>query len=247
MVAEVARALPRGLRNNNPGNIDRVAGVRWQGQADDQSGDPRFVVFTDAKWGIRAICRTLITYQDKRQAADGSKIDTVAEIVDRWAPPVENNTGAYAEHVAKLLSVGTDDTIDVYDWATMRGLVLAIIEHENGFQPFDNATIDSGLIAAGLQAPNAVVKKGQSKLAKAVGVAAGAVSTAGGTVLTMAPDIVQTLPAARASYEQTTTALAPVAEALPWLRIVVTLAGLTAMGAVLFLAMRERKLRERVE
>jgi len=247
MAVEVARALPRGLRNKNPGNIDRVAGVRWQGQADDQSDDERFVVFTDAKWGIRAICRTLITYQDKRQARDGSKIATVAEIVDRWAPPVENNTGAYAEHVAKLLSVGTDDTIDVYDWATMRGLVLAIIEHENGFQPFDNATIDSGLIAAGLQAPSAVVKKGQGKIAKAVAVAAGAVSTAGSLVIGMAPDIVSSLPAAKASYEQTTTALAPLAEAVPWLKVIVPIAGLIVMGAALFLAMRNKKLQERIE
>ena len=246
MVAQVARAVARGERNRNPGNIDRVAGVRWQGQAADQSGDPRFVVFAEPKWGIRAICRVLITYQDGRQARDGSRIDSVREIVERWAPPGENDTGAYAEHVARLVQVGVDETIDVYRWDTMRPLVLAIIAHELGYQPYADATLDAGLIAAGLQAPARLVRHGPSKVAKYAGVAAGAVASAGTTVLSVAPDLVQTLPAARASYEQTTAGLAPVVEAVPWLRVVVIVAGLIAMAATLYLAARNRQLRERV-
>jgi len=36
-------AIPRGIRNHNPGNIEK--GDPWQGLAADQSGDPRFAVF----------------------------------------------------------------------------------------------------------------------------------------------------------------------------------------------------------
>ena len=130
MTVQVTRAMARGLRNHNPGNIERQPGVRWQGMAEDQRGDARFVVFAEPKWGIRAICRTLITYQDARFARDGSRIDSVREIVERWAPPGENDTKAYVAAVAKAAGRGLGDPVDVYDWATMRAIVVAIIGHE---------------------------------------------------------------------------------------------------------------------
>lgn len=138
----------RGIRNHNPGNIDRQPGVKWQGQADDQSSDPRFVVFKTAPWGIRAIARVLITYQTARLARDGSRIDTIREIIDRWAPRVENNTDAYAAHVAKLTGIGADDPVDVSDYGTMFAIVTAIITHENGCQPYSHAEIEAGLFLA---------------------------------------------------------------------------------------------------
>lgn len=143
---------PRGIRNFNPGNIDRVSGVRWQGQATDQSPDPRFVVFTDPRWGVRAIARVLITYQDKRRAQDGSRIDSVREFIDRWAPAVENDTAAYIKAVASALGIGPDDeTVDVYDFNTMRTLTLAIIRHENGPGPLpDGAWYGESIIVNGL-------------------------------------------------------------------------------------------------
>lgn len=150
------RNTPRGIRNFNPGNIDRVAGVRWQGQAAEQT-DSRFVQFVGPRWGIRAIARVLITYQDKRKASDGSRIDSVREIVERWAPPVENDTHAYAFQVAKSLGVNPDDeVIDVYDFDTMRELVLAVIRHENGPGPlpaegwYGETIIVEGLALAGI-------------------------------------------------------------------------------------------------
>jgi hypothetical protein len=142
---------PRGIRNYNPGNIERT-GTRWQGMALDQSGDSRFVIFSHPAWGIRAIARTLITYQDARRAKDGSRIDSVREIVERWAPAHENDTDAYAERVAKALGIGHDDeTVDVYDFATMHALVKAIVRHENGKGPLPGGDwYGDGLIADGL-------------------------------------------------------------------------------------------------
>jgi len=147
--------LPRGIRNHNPGNIERD-GTRWQGMAREQS-DARFVVFSGAKWGIRAIARILITYQDKRRAGDGSRIDTVRKFIARWAPPTENDTDAYARTVARALGVGADDAgVDVYDYDTMLGLVHAIVRYENGnpnaagnWYPAD--TYAAGLRLAGIE------------------------------------------------------------------------------------------------
>ena len=168
--------LPRGIRNHNPGNIER--GDPWQGLAADQSADDRFAVFESPRWGIRAIARVLITYQDRRRARDGSKIDTVREIIERWAPPHENDTSAYARHVRQRLGLGGEEIpgeIDVHDHTVMRPLVEAIILHENGMQPYDDATIDQGLRLAGVEMPQKPLSRSRTlagQTAAATGTAA---------------------------------------------------------------------------
>lgn len=148
---------PRGIRNFNPGNIRHAKGVRWQGMAGAQS-DTNFVQFNGPRWGIRAIARVLITYQDKRLAADGSRIDSVREIIERWAPASENNTDAYALTVARALGIDPDyQGLDVYNFDTMRALVLAIIRHENGLGPlpggqwYGESVVVDGLALAGVE------------------------------------------------------------------------------------------------
>lgn len=148
---------PRGIRNNNPGNLEW--GQPWQGLVDkDARTDERFCQFKAPVDGIRAIARTLITYQDKRKAADGSRIDTVEEIISRWAPSVENNTDAYAAGVAKFLHVGpTDEGIDVHNYDHLFHIVSGIIRHECGGGPlktlnswYGNDVIEEGLRRAGV-------------------------------------------------------------------------------------------------
>lgn len=153
--------MKRGFRNNNPGNIERTA-TRWQGMSDDQSTDPRFIVFSAAKWGIRAIARILITYQDRRRAADGSPIDTVSEVIHRWAPPHENPTSAYQTYVANQLKLSAYEEIDVYEYNTMYNLVTSIITFENGSQHYDKDTIDQGLRLAGIDVPMKPLKESRT-------------------------------------------------------------------------------------
>ena len=148
---------PRGIRNFNPGNIRHAKGVRWQGMAVAQS-DTNFVQFNGPRWGIRAIARVLITYQDKRLAADGSRIDSVREIVERWAPASENDTKAYTLQVARAMGLDPDfEGVDLYQYDAMRALVLAIIRHENGSGPlpggqwYGESVIADGLALAGIE------------------------------------------------------------------------------------------------
>lgn len=138
-------AIPRGIRNHNPGNIEK--GDPWQGLAADQSGDPRFAVFAAPEWGIRALARLLITYQDRRG------IRTLAAIAARWAPPPENDAAAYGRQLARSLGVPPDRPLDLHDYAVMRPLVEAIIFQENGIQPYDALTLNEGLRLAGIQPP----------------------------------------------------------------------------------------------
>ena len=127
-------AIPRGIRNHNPGNIDRTA-ERWQGMAADQSSDKRFVVFSAPVWGLRALAKVLLSYQRKHS------LRTPAAIIGRWAPPSENDTGAYARQVAKTLGVGVDDRIDLHQPDTLRRMLPAIVQHENGQQPYPASLI----------------------------------------------------------------------------------------------------------
>lgn len=116
---------PRGIRNNNPGNIERTAD-QWRGMSADQSADDRFAVFDAPVWGLRAMARIL-----RRYIASGN--DTVREIINRWAPPVENDSGAYVNHVAQLLGLDPDTPIGAEHLPT---LMQAIVMHENGVQPY---------------------------------------------------------------------------------------------------------------
>lgn len=159
------KKLPRGVRENNPGNI-RHSKSKWQGMASVQN-DKEFVTFTDAKYGIRAIAVILTNYGEKYG------LDTVQEVISRWAPPEENNTNAYAKLVADALGVGPEDHIDIHDPDVMRVLVKAIIKQENGSVPYTDKEIDAGIALAGGQ-----VKK--KPLTKSRTIAGGSVATLAG-------------------------------------------------------------------
>lgn len=133
----------RGVRNNNPGNIERNS-TKWQGMAEDQSSDIRFIVFKSPQYGIRAIAVTIMTYSTKYG------LNTVAEIINRWAPPGENNTAAYIEAVSAGMGVKPDTVIDVDNAYVMLPLVKAIIKHENGSVPYSDAVLMEGIDLAGV-------------------------------------------------------------------------------------------------
>ena len=170
----------RGERNNNPGNIDYRPTDKWQGLADPPRETdvafPRFARFTDPKWGIRAIARLLITYADKYD------ITTIRGIVNRWAPPVENDTGAYVQSVAKQCGVDADEVINVHSYAIMSPLVNAIITHENGRCIYSQSVIDLGLRLAGVLPKAPVAAKKTMLSPEGVGTGTGSLGLAGMTI-----------------------------------------------------------------
>lgn len=143
---------PRGVRNNNPGNIDYNPKNNWEGQIGLETGisNPRFAKFKSPEYGIRAICKLIRNYRGKpglpNVGVEG--IDTVKEIITRWAPSNENNTDAYAAVVAKKLGVSPEVHIDMSNDKTMFILVKAIIHHENGYEPYDDNVILRGVALA---------------------------------------------------------------------------------------------------
>ncbi|HGN9444691.1 TPA: hypothetical protein ACK0KV_003734 [Raoultella ornithinolytica] len=129
----------RGVRNNNPGNLEASSSNPWVGQT---GSDGRFAKFETPEHGIRALGRNLISYQ--RQG-----IDTVSDIINRWAPPSDNNdTTAYIKAVCAQLGVTADQPLDASNPDTLQALCAAIIKHENGSQPYSADQLSTGVSAA---------------------------------------------------------------------------------------------------
>jgi hypothetical protein len=176
----VAKAV-RSVRNNNPGNIER--GDPWQGllpesqRSEEQRREDRFCVFAAPKWGFRALARTLVTYYDRHRK------DTVRKIIRRWAPPPENDTGPYIEHVCRLTGFAPDQVLDLHAYEHAWPLAKAIAIHEAGGWFFAERDLDEGLRLAGIEPPAKPLSDSRTMRAAAAG------GTASVAIATMAETI----------------------------------------------------------
>lgn len=116
--------MARGIRNNNPGNI-RLSRTVWKGEI-RPSRDKEFCQFRTMAYGYRALIRLLQNYRRN------SGCRTVADFINRWAPPSENNTSGYIACVCREMQVPTTYVPDVKDRATMCAMASAISQVENG-------------------------------------------------------------------------------------------------------------------
>lgn len=128
---------PRGIRNNNPLNIRRTQS-KWLGEVDNLQGqrDSAFCQFEKLCYGYRAAGKLLRRYQTKY------KLYTIEGIINKWAPPCENDTRAYATIVAKQMTKELGEPISVAslldlvkDRVTLRALIVSMHLVENGQLP----------------------------------------------------------------------------------------------------------------
>lgn len=114
---------PRGIRNNNPGNIRWLEqpGRRWRGMVKDDGNG--YAIFDTMANGVRALGKQLLKYQERG-------LRSVRTIIGTWAPPSENLTSSYVTAVARELEVGPDDELDV--GRRLAAFGRAIVKHENG-------------------------------------------------------------------------------------------------------------------
>ena len=122
----------------NPGNIRH--GANWLVlNPNVRNIDSAFCVFTAPVYGIRALAKVLINY--KRIHG----LNTVRQIVSRYAPPNENQTTAYIQSVAKQLGVYPDTVIDIEERGVLTVFIKAVIRMENGIQPYSDELIQQGI------------------------------------------------------------------------------------------------------
>ena len=203
---------PRGIRNNNPGNIRR-SNDKWQGLADEQP-DSDFFMFKSAEWGIRALARTLITYYDKYD------LNTVHQIIARFAPASENNTQAYIRAVCSAIGCTENDVLNIHDYAVLNPLIKSIIKHENGVQPYSDTIIDKGLALAGVVSPKTPLKMKGEKVS--------ITGTSGAVVSSLAEPLSQ-------AHQN----LEPLAEVIDWVKYISLTLVLIGIGITIYTRLQD--------
>ncbi len=141
---------PRGIRNNNPGNIERN-NIAWQGALTmdqvqqggvlDQAGnvltrtwDPLYVQFDTPANGVRAIGHVL-----RAKAARG--LVTVDQIIRDYS---KTDQDAYVRNVTRALGLDPDaggqyQAVDLLP--VLPTVATAIIQQENAQQPYEPSDI----------------------------------------------------------------------------------------------------------
>lgn len=118
---------PRGIRNNNPGNLR--TGEPWRGKIGSDSAG--FVRFRDYQHGIRAALKVLQTYYNKHG------LRTWEQVANRWAPYSDgNNPAKYAQLLANYTGQTSFDLQPDTLYNAMRGITAI----ENGTQYADTIT-----------------------------------------------------------------------------------------------------------
>jgi len=118
---------PRGIRNNNPGNIRFLNSNEWVGKvpySKNTDSGREFEQFTELRFGIRA--KMVLIYNKVN-----SGTNTIAKLISNYAPPSENNTAAYINQVTAMTGIDKNAVIELSEQSLI-GLCKAISLMENG-------------------------------------------------------------------------------------------------------------------
>ncbi|HAX6903593.1 TPA: lytic transglycosylase domain-containing protein [Escherichia coli] len=115
--------LSRGIRNNNPGNLN-FAGQK--GATLESGPNARFASFPTMLEGIAALDRQVMLYLKRGK-------NTIDQIIDIYAPSSDgNNTSSYKSYLSQYTGLGVKEKIDGSNFEVMKKLIQGIINHENG-------------------------------------------------------------------------------------------------------------------
>lgn len=118
---------PRGIRNNNPGNLRVSHANNWRGKLTGSAKkDKAFEEFETLQYGYRALLILLRTYVTRYN------LRTLRQVLTRYAPPNENNTESYITSVSQLSGIPLGQYLKANDKETLCKLAHAISRVENG-------------------------------------------------------------------------------------------------------------------
>lgn len=120
--------LPRGLRNNNPGNLILTAPPQgWLGSIEPQANtDDTFEQFFFYIYGLRAMLKLM------RNKMHQEGRNTIRRLIGSWAPPNENQTEEYIAAVSVATGIPQNQPIDINDPERLYLLARSIELLENG-------------------------------------------------------------------------------------------------------------------
>lgn len=119
-------SAPRGIRNNNPGNLRWSILNPWTGQSGkDAQG---YAQFSSPDYGIRAALKLLRNYITL------NGLQTIKAISARWAPAGDgtNNPAVWSSNVAIYSGIGQNAQLNPNNQAQMLALMRGVIGQENG-------------------------------------------------------------------------------------------------------------------
>jgi len=128
---------PRGIRNNNPGNIKINANNNWLEKVPlNNNSDGTFEQFYKYKYGIRAMILILIGYIEKQGR------NTITKIVERYTSgdTIEQQAN-YVMFVSEQTKTGPSATLQATK-STLRGLVKAMTYRENDVEAVTDTQFD---------------------------------------------------------------------------------------------------------
>ena len=117
------RTGSRNWRNNNPGNIEYGAFAIKNGAV---GSDGRFAIFPTYEAGRKAKENLLFT-------ASGYKGMNIAQAINRYAPPSENNTNSYIAAVTSAIGVSANTLLSDLS-SDQRKIMLNAMEKVEGFK-----------------------------------------------------------------------------------------------------------------
>lgn len=129
-------SLPRGYRNNNPLNVRKNAANAWKGKVVPGT-DPAFEQFITMAYGYRCALYLLRKYIKQGN-------NTIRKIINKWAPPSENNTDGYISHVAGRSGISADTILSPTDQDKLCRIAYAMAWVENGYAPASMSDIYQG-------------------------------------------------------------------------------------------------------
>lgn len=114
-------AVPRGIRNNNPGNLKHVVSNNWVGlTGSDNTG---FCVFSRMSFGIRAMAIDILgDWKEGKKSVDA--------LIREYSP--DDRVNNYIRFVSSRLGVHRHEALDLTHIALVRRLIVAMIKFENG-------------------------------------------------------------------------------------------------------------------
>lgn len=133
-----AYTMTRGLRNNNPLNIEDDGVTPWVGldspRSDTGPGVPK-LRFLTPEYGYRAAARIVNNYVH----ADGVP-STITGIIRRWS---KTDQAAYIDKVSRDLGIAPDAVFDLP--SVIVPLFASMTAMENGVNPYSDQTIATGI------------------------------------------------------------------------------------------------------
>lgn len=129
--------LPRGIRNNNPGNLRS-----WR----DKPTEGGFAKFETLQEGLMAEQKQLSLYGQRG-------LNTLESIASRWAPSSENNTAAYIAGLSRSTGYKANEPLNMGDPEVLKKVANAINAQENGARFGDLIAAAKTNIAAADQTP----------------------------------------------------------------------------------------------